>query len=401
MTAWLTILGVGDDGIEGLAPAARALLDGADVVAGSERILKRPGLADKETLVWSSPLEDSLAELEKLAKKNVVVLATGDPMHYGVGATLSRHFAPEEMIVVPAPSAFSLAAARVKWPLQHVDSLSLHARPVSLLHPFVQPRAKLLALTGSGQTVLDAAELLRERGYGQSILTVLEHMGGPDERATTLTAEKCRTQDFAAFNTLAIECIAAPDARLLPRVPGLPDEAFAHDGQLTKREMRAVTLAALAPTPGALLWDVGAGCGSVAIEWMRAARGCEAIAFERDEARVKLIARNAVTLGAPGLEIVQGDALETLAGNPEPAAVFLGGAVASGKVFKACWKALAPGGRLVANAVTLEAEAALIERHASYGGELVRVDISHVSEIGARRAFRPRMAVVQWRVTKE
>ncbi|MHA1164020.1 MAG: precorrin-6y C5,15-methyltransferase (decarboxylating) subunit CbiE [Alphaproteobacteria bacterium] len=401
MSAWLTIIGVGDDGLVSLAPGPRALIGAADIVVGSRRILEREDFGNAETHIWTSPFEEKLTQIENLRGKNVVVLATGNPMYYGVGARLARHFSSEEMTVIPAPSAFSLAAARLKWPLQGVETISLHGRPVSLLHPFVQPGAKVLALTAGGETVQEVARLLRARGFGQSILTVLEHMGGPYERIVTLTADDCGSQDFADFNTLAIECIAGADAKVLPCVPGLLDEAFTHDGQLTKREVRAITLSALGPTPQALLWDVGAGCGSVAIEWMRAARGAQAIAFEQSPERIKLIADNAVALGAPELEVVAGDAEQTLQGHLAPSAIFLGGAVTNDSVFETCWAALPPGGRLVANAVTLEGEAALIARHEAHGGELVRIGISHVARIGTRRALKPRMAVMQWRVTRE
>jgi precorrin-6Y C5,15-methyltransferase (decarboxylating) len=400
MKPWLTIMGVGDDGAAGLAPSLRALIDAADIIVGSQRILERVDIGDIETHLWTPPTEEMLSQIMGWKGKNVVVLATGDPMYYGAGVTLARHIPPGEMTIIPAPSAFSLAAARLGWPLQDVETISLHGRPVSLLHPFVQPGGKVLALMGSGESVHEAAKLLRARGFGQSRLTVLEHMGGPYERIVTLSASKCGSQDFADFNTLAIECIAGAKADIQPRVPGLADEAFTHDGQLTKREVRSITLAALAPAPGALLWDVGAGCGSVAIEWMRAANGAQAIAFEQNQARVKMIAENAVALGAPGLEVVAGDVHKTLDDSSSPDAVFLGGAVTSNEVFKTCWRALSPRGRLVANAVTLEGEAALIARHDTHGGELVRIDISHVATIGTRRALRPRMAVTQWRVMK-
>ncbi len=401
MSAWLTIIGVGDDGLEGLAQRPRALIEAAEIVVGPERILNRAALAAQETYNWTSPIDDMLANIKSWQGRNVIVLSTGDPMHYGIGATVARSFPPDEITVIPAPSAFSLAAARLKWALQEVQTLSLHGRPVSLLQPFIQPGAKLLALTRSGATVQEVAEALRTRGFGESVLTVLEHMGGADERIVSLLADECEGRDFAHFNTLAIECVAGPDARILPRGPGLPDDAFAHDGQLTKREVRAITLAALAPAPGALLWDVGAGCGSVAIEWMRAAQGARAIAFERNEARIKIITENAAALGVPGLEIVAGDVEHTLAGHTAPTALFLGGAVGNGRVFETCWSALPPGGRLVANAVTLEGEAALAARHEAHGGELVRIDVSHVTTIGSRRALKPRMAVTQWRGTKE
>lgn len=400
MSAWLTILGVGDDGVDGLAPPARALLEGAGIVVGSQRILERADLGGKETRVWPSPVGDMLAQIEEWKDRGVVILATGDPMHYGVGATLAAHVPANEMTIIPAPSAFSLAAARLGWRLQDVETISLHGRPVSLLQPFIQPGARILALTQNGKTVSEVADALRGRGFGTSVLTVLEHMGGKRERAVTLTAEECKAQDFADFNTLGIACVASQDAKLLPAAPGLPDEAFNHDGQITKREVRAITLAALGPAPGALLWDVGAGCGSVAIEWMRAARAAQAIAFEQNEARVALIAENALNLGAPGLEVVAGAAQRTLEGQPIPSAIFLGGAVTSDAVFETCWSALPPGGRLVANAVTLEGETALIARHETHGGDLVRIDVSHLTRIGSRRALKPRLAVTQWRAAK-
>ncbi len=401
MSTWLTILGVGDDGLEGLAPPARALLEGAQIVFGSQRVLEGADLPGKETRIWTPPIEEMLAQIGEWKDRGAVILATGDPMHYGIGATLAAHIPANEMTIIPAPSAFSLAAARLGWRLQDVETISLHGRSVSLLQPFIQHGAKILALTGGRESVRQAAEILRARGYGESALNVLEHMGGEKERILTLTANACDGEAFADFNTLGLECIAGPGAQLLPRVPGLPDGAFLHDGQLTKRETRAITLAALAPTPHALLWDVGAGCGSVAIEWMRAARGAQAIAFEKDKARVRRIAENAVALGAPGLEVVAGDAERALEGQPIPSAIFLGGAVASNAVFEACWSALPPGGRLVANAVTLEGVAALISRQESHGGELVRIEVSHLTAIGSRRALKPRMAVTQWRVTKD
>ncbi len=400
MSAWLTIIGIGDDGLESLASSSRALIEAADIIVGSQRILDLAELSKKETHIWTSPIEDMISQIESWKGKSVIILATGDPMHFGVGVTLARHFPLEELTILPSPSAFSLAAARLGWPLQGVEMISLHGRPVSLLHPYLQPGAKIIALTASGETIPEVSKILSERGFGESRLTVLEHMGGANERIVPIRADDCGSQNFADFNTLAIECIAGADVKILPRTPGLPDDAFAHDGQLTKREVRAITLAALGPAPHALLWDVGAGCGSIAIEWMRAARGARAIAFEQNPERINRIAENAVALGVPGLEVVAGDVSETLEDNASPDVIFLGGALTNNNIFKTCWAALQPGGRLVANAVTLEGEAALIARHEIHGGEIVRIDISHVTHIGTRRALKPRRAVTQWRVTK-
>ncbi|HXK53530.1 MAG TPA: precorrin-6y C5,15-methyltransferase (decarboxylating) subunit CbiE, partial [Hyphomicrobiales bacterium] len=377
MNRWLSIIGAGDDGLGGLAPAARALLERAEIVVGSKRLLERDGaaLSGKDLVPWASPLGQTLDRIGAWRGREVAVLASGDPMYFGIGCTLARRFPAEEMTIVPAPSAFSLAAARLAWPLQDVEQISLHGRAAQLLIPFIAPRVRILALTSGAATVAEAAGLLAARGFGASVLTVLEHMGGEAERLVTLRADEVGRQDFAELNLLAVECVCGPGARILSRLPGLPDAAFAHDGQLTKAEVRAVTLSALAPTPGALLWDVGAGCGSISVEWMRAARGCRAIAFEREEARREMIAANALALGVPGLEIVSGDAPQSLVGAPVPDAVFIGGAVADEEIFAACWRALHAGGRLVANAVTLEGEAALLARHARHGGELVRIDI--------------------------
>jgi precorrin-6Y C5,15-methyltransferase (decarboxylating) len=276
----------------------------------------------------------------------------------------------------------------------------LHGRPVELLHPHLLPGNKLLALTSDHSTIDLALELLVDRGYGRSIVTALEHLGGPRERLTTAEAEHFDTRQIEDFYVLAIDCVPDFTAPLLSQVPGLPDEAFLNDGQLTKCEVRAATLAKLAPFPGALLWDVGAGSGSVAVEWMRAARDAKAVAFEKEDPRVQMIAANAMALGVPSIEIVAGEAPASFGKRTPPDAVFIGGDVGNDDLFDACWSALKPGGRLVANAVTLDAEHALYSRHLQLGGELTRIEISALDRIGGHRAFRPRMAVTQWVVTK-
>ncbi len=400
MQRWLTILGIGENGLSDLTSPARALLDAAEIVVGPPRAIDGADFGAAEVYHWSSPLSEMVERVLGWRGRRVVILATGDPMHYGIGATMARRLSVDEMTVVPAPSAFSLAAARLGWPLQDVETISLHGRPVSLIEPLIQPGARILALTGGAATVHEVAAWLRARGYGDSRLIVLEHMGGERERIVEATAQTLDISDLADFNTLAIACVADPDAPLRPRVPGLPDAAFRHDGQLTKREVRAVTLAALGPVPGACLWDVGAGCGSVAIEWLRTARGATAIAFERVPERLAMIADNAAALGVPQLQVVSGEVPGALDGQPTPAAVFVGGAVSDLDVMEKAWGVLPTGGRLVANAVTLEGERALIDRHAAHGGELVRIEVCHSVEVGGKRALRPRMAVTQWRMTK-
>jgi precorrin-6Y C5,15-methyltransferase (decarboxylating) len=398
VTAWLDIVGVGEGGIGDLPPATRAIVLAARTVLGPKRLLE--GLSSEARLVeWEPTLDAMLAQVKRRRNTATVVLASGDPLWFGIGATLAKHLDAAEFNVHPSPSSFQLAAARLRWPLQHLATVSLHARPPELIHPHIAPGNRVLALTSDATTAPHVARLLVERGYGRSILTVLENLGGNDER---IVSAEALGFDLAAgdFYVLAVDCAADPGASLLPPVPGLPDDAFVSDGQLTKREVRAATLAKLAPYPSALLWDVGAGCGSIGIEWMRAARDAHAIAFEREGERLQMIAVNAAGLGVPGIRIENGEAPDSLAGMPVPDAVFLGGGVADETLFHACWTALRRGGRFVANAVTLEGEQALYARQARLGGDLVRIDVATLDSIGEHRALRPRMAVTQWSVTK-
>jgi precorrin-6Y C5,15-methyltransferase (decarboxylating) len=388
MTPWLHIIGFGEGELPTIPPC--------DVIIGPQRAIDRLG----KGIAWRSmKLADMIAQIEEHRGTSTVMLASGDPLWFGMGATLTRHLKPDEFRVTPHASSFQYAASRLRWPLQHVVNLSAHARPPEILHPHITPGNRLLALTTDATTAPHVARMLVARGYGRSLLTVLENLGGPDERVTSAEARAFDLR-IGDFYVLAIDCVADPGAALLPSIPGLPDDAFVNDGQLTKREIRAVTLSKLAPYPGGLLWDVGAGCGSVAIEWMRAARDATAIAFEREGERLQMIAVNADTLGVPTLRIENGGAPDSLIGMPTPDAIFLGGAVANETLFHACWTALRSGGRFVANAVTLEGEQALYERHARLGGELVRIDVAALDTIGSHRALRPRMPVTQWSVTK-
>jgi precorrin-6Y C5,15-methyltransferase (decarboxylating) len=400
MKPWLSIVGLGEDGLAGLSPAARGLVDAAEVLIGGERHLAMLPEDGRERLTWPSPLLALVDGILARRGQAVCVLATGDPLAYGIGSTLVGRVPIEEITIIPGASAFSLAAARLGWILAEVDCLTLHGRPLALLEPYIQPGAKLLLLSNGPETPAAVAARLLARGAGKSAMTALAHMGGSRESRISASAEDWGDPEVPALNTLAVDCRLDADAPLLPRVPGLPDEAFRNDGQLTKREQRAVTLAALAPVAGQLLWDVGAGCGSIAIEWMRAAPRARAIAVEHNKARIAMIAENAEALGAPQLQIVEGKAPPALEGLEPPEAVFLGGGLSTPGLMDACWAALKPGGRLVANAVTLEGEQVLTAWQSRAGGRLTRIAVARAEAVGPFRGWRPLMPVTQLSAVK-
>jgi len=393
MDAWLEIVGIGEDGLAGLSPAAHAAIARARVLVGGKRHLAMVPDGAQERWAWPTPFDAGIEKLLALRGTKMCVLASGDPMWFGVGATLARHLAKDEYRIHPAPSAFALAAARMGWPLQDAATLSVHGRPIEALHPHLQPGAKLLVLSDSGETPAAIARILCARGFSASPVTVLEHMGGESETRFDGIADAFSPERRRDLNVVAIACVADAMAPLLPIVAGLPDEAYVHDGQLTKRDMRAATLARLAPYPGALLWDVGAGCGSIGIEWMRAHPACRAIAIERDEKRRDMIATNAKNLGVPGLRVVAGAAPAVLDGLETPDAVFIGGGASETGLLEKCWAALRQGGMLVANAVTLQSEAVLIAARETYNGELVRISVAHASPVGKFDAWRTAMPV--------
>jgi len=405
MSAWITVIGVGDDGLAGLAPSARALIDTAELLVGGDRHQRMVAETSATRLTWANGLDAAMEEMERWRGRRVVVLATGDPMYYGAGANLRRRFDADDMVVLPFPGAFSFAAARLLWSLADVERVTIHGRPLEVLNLAIQPDTRVIALSRDGDTPAQAARLLTERGFGPSAITVLENMGGPKERRIDGVAERWDHPRCADLNTLAIECRAGPDARVLPPVPGLPDDLFENDGQLTKREVRTMTVAALAPLPGQVLWDIGAGSGSVAIEWLRAAPGhrnadghaARAIAVEQDAGRAAMAARNAAALGVPQLTIVQEEAPDVLADlEPAPDTVFVGGGISREGLLEACWRRLSPGGRMVANAVTVEGESRLAAFRAANGGDLTRIAISHAEPVGRLTAFRSAMDVTQY-----
>ncbi len=398
---WLSIVGIGEDGVEGLSPAARRLVGEAELVVGGARHLKlAASLIRGRVLPWPSPMSGGYDEIARHAGTPVVVLASGDPFHYGVGVALAQRFPPDCLMAVPQPSAFSLAASRLGWALQETSLVTLHGRALEGLVRHLQPGARILALSWDGTTPGKVAALLTARGFGRSRLTVLEALGGPRERVQSAVAI---VADFAAvdpLNTIAIDCVADPDAHIMALAPGLDDDLFEHDGQLTKREIRAFTLSALAPRQGECLWDIGLGAGSIAIEWLLCHPSLIAIGIEENPERAARAARNATALGTPDLTIVRGRAPAALAGLPPPDAIFIGGGFTDDGVFDAAWRALRPGGRLVVNAITLESEQQLLSTRAAYGGDLSRLQVSRAVPVGTMTGWRPAMPVTQWRVVK-
>ncbi len=404
LTPWLTVVGIGEDGFAGLGESAREHLRAAQWIVGSARQLALlPKHIQAQRNTWPSPF--SLREV--LARSGVAtcVLASGDPMWFGVGASLAALVNPAQMQIIPAPSAIALAAARLGWPLQDTTTLSLVGRALAPLHLHLHTGARLFLLSADAGSPAAIAKLLVARGFGASRMTLLEHLGGPLERRLDTMAQAWLETDttvdapVAALNLVALECIAGPSAQPLALL-GLPDSAFAHDGQLTKRDVRAITLARLAPLPGQLLWDVGAGCGSIGIEWMRAHPRNRAIAIEADSARQALITHNSETLGVPGLRLIEGTAPAALMDLPTPDAIFIGGGVTAPGVLEQCWAQLCPGGRLIANAVTLQSEATLIEWRERHGGELTRIGIAQAQPLGDFDSFRPALPITLLDVVK-
>ncbi|WP_411892831.1 precorrin-6y C5,15-methyltransferase (decarboxylating) subunit CbiE [Yoonia sp. SDW83-1] len=395
---WLHIVGIGEDGMDGLLPATRAVVEAAEIIIGGER---HHTLADNlvaERMAWPHPFDALIETIEGLRGRRVVVLATGDPLWYSVGAKIGRAIDPAQIVYHPQLSAFQLASARMGWSLPDVETLTVHGRPVEQMIAFIQPDARLLVLTTGEETPGQIARFLTERGFGQSKMTVLAAMGGKNETRFDGVAANW-DHVVPAFNTLAVECIAAPDAALLPRVPGLADHLFQSDGTMTKQEVRAATVAKLMPMRGALLWDIGCGCGSVAIEWMRAARYARAVGIEPRADRRAMAAANALALGVPKLELVDGVVPDALDGLDAPDAIFIGGGL-SRETFDAAWDALRPLGRMVANAVTLESEAELIALHKERGGDLVKLSVHRAEPVGRLTGWRPLMPVTQWSLVK-
>ncbi|VVP95515.1 Precorrin-6Y C(5,15)-methyltransferase [decarboxylating] [Pseudomonas fluorescens] len=399
MTPWLTVVGIGEEGFKGLGKNARhALLNASRIMGGQRQLDLLPACIRGERQLWPSPF--SLDPVLARRGEPVCVLASGDPMLFGVGASLARKLSGDDMLILPAPSSCSLAAARMGWPLQDVVTLSVVARPVAALCAQLFNGARLLVLSNDGRSPAAIAALLREQGFGPSRLSVLEHLGAETERRIDGIASDWSDCTIADLNLIAIDCIAEPNTPRLSRLAGLPDSAFKHDGQLTKRDVRAITLARLAPVPGELLWDVGAGSGSIGIEWMRAHPSCRALAIEADEGRQPLIEHNRDALGVPGLQLIRGRAPQALEGLERPDAIFIGGGVTREGVLGTCWAALKPGGRLVANAVTLQSEMTLMAWREQHGGELTRIHIAQAQPLGDFDTWRQALPITLLDMTK-
>ena len=397
---WLAIVGIGEDGAEGLSPAARALIRNARLVIGGKRHLAlADGLPSGERKAWPSPFAGSIPEILAHRGEPVAVLASGDPYCFGVGAMLSAHIPAEETICVPAPSSLSLACARLGWALDDAATISLCGRRIETLAPSLQPKRRVLALSADATTPAAVARYLGTRGFGRSVMHVLESLGGPRARMRSTIAENFGFNDVEALNLIAIEVEASPGAKIIPLSTGLPDDVFEHDRQITKREIRAVTLSSLAPRAGELLWDIGCGSGSIAIEWLLRHPSTQAIGIERDPLRAARAARNAAELGVPRLELVTSEALLTLDALPAPDAIFIGGGGEPAVIDKA-YAALKPGGRIVANAITLETEKAVLAALGKFGGTLTRLSVERLDAVGGKQAFRPAMTVTQWTAVK-
>jgi precorrin-6Y C5,15-methyltransferase (decarboxylating) len=389
---WLTIIGIGEDGLAGLSEASRKALAEAETVFGGKRHLALAGVADRGH-PWPVPFDADCA-LDRRGRPTVV-LASGDPFWHGVGGTLAERLDAGEWIAHSAPSTFSLAAARLGWRIESVVCLGLHAAPFERLMPHLVNGARIICLISDGKAAGALAVWLTERGWGASQLWALSALGGARESVRPHRADSYTAEPGDSLITIALE---AWGSQGLARSSGLSDDLFVHDGQITKQPMRALALSALSPRPGERLWDIGAGSGSISVEW--ALCGGSAIAIEAREDRVANIHRNAAAFGLTHrMTVIQGAAPDILAGLEMPDAVFIGGGL-DDALFDTVWSRIAVGTRLVAHSVTLETEALLAELHRRHGGELMRVEIAHAAPLGRYRSWQASRPIVQWSAIK-
>ncbi|WGI23936.1 precorrin-6y C5,15-methyltransferase (decarboxylating) subunit CbiE [Halomonas alkaliantarctica] len=393
-TPWLTLLGWGEGGTQALTAASRAALESAEVVFGARRHLRLLPPLNAEVIEWPVPFADGIPELLNQRGHRVVMLVSNDPFWFGAGSTLAQHLGADEWLALPAPSTFSLAASRLGWPLERCTCLGLHAKPLARIRPYLHVGRRLLVLVRDGAAVAELASLVSRFGFADSQLTVLEALGGYNERLRHCRVDASLPQDIA--HPVAVGLEVTGNGPALPLTPGLPDHFFDHDGQITKQTIRAITLAALAPMPGERLWDIGTGSGSVAIEWLLAHPDNQAVGFEQNAERAARARSNADNLGVDWLEVKEGCAPEVLNDTSLPDAVFIGGGL-SQTLLEDLWQRLPEGVRVVANAVTLESEALLAHWHQKAGGELLRLELANAAPIGTRRGWKASYPIVQWR----
>lgn len=397
----VVVVGIGADGWDGLAPRAQAAIRAAEVLMGSTRQLGLIPESSANRVPWPSPMLPALPALfDEHSGRRVCVLASGDPMFHGIGVTLGRVLGPERLRVIAHPSSVSLACARLGWPLHETSTVSLVNRGVSTLAASLVDGQRLLVLANDEHSPAAVAQLLTEHGFGDSTLVVLEQLGGPAEHVVDGRAGSWDRPPGDPLNVIALELRATAGALRLTRTPGLSDAAYRGDGQMTKHEVRALTLSALAPASGELLWDVGGGSGTIGIEWMRTDPRCRAVAFEREDARVAQIVDNATRLGTPTLRVLGAAPAAFGDETSVPDAIFVGGGVTQDGMLDACWARLRPGGRMVVNAVTAESEALVLQWHARLGGDLHKFQIYRGEPLGGFTAWRPQLPVAQWSVTK-
>lgn len=388
---------MGEDGPEGLGSASRAALAQAEVIMAPPRHLALLAESGAQRIAWPVPFSDGIAQLLALRGRRVVVLASGDPFWFGAGTVLARHLQRSEWVAHPAPSTFALAAARLGWGLEGVACLGLHAAPLARIRPHLAPGARIIATLRDGAAAADLAALIAALGFGDSRLHILQALGGPREVVRDIRAAD-PFPEAAHPVALAVD-VAGPAMAALPRASGLPDDVFDHDGQITKRPVRALALSALAPRAGEALWDIGAGSGSVGIEWCLAHPANTATGFEADPARAARARANAAALGVGGHSIVEGRTPDCLHGLSAPDAVFIGGG-ASGALLTALWDILPRGARVVAHAVTLDTEALLADWQARAGGSLLRIELAEAAPLGRLRGWKSAYPVVQWSVVR-
>lgn len=417
---WLYLIGMGADGLDGLSVQARQYLEEADVLVSSARLFSLMPEDGRPRIHWASPLRGTLPAINAHKGKTVAVIATGDPLCYGVGSWLLTKFSLEDMVIIPGTSAFALACARMGWAQQKTKLITLHGRDDSTIRDVIAPNQNIVVLSENASTPKIVSDQLQKMGFGTSSMTVFTHMDGPGEQRFDAVADQATKTFDKAFedddahdlNAIAISCVASSGARVLSRAAGLPDDAFAPFGKMTKRELRALAIAKLAPQVGDVLWDVGAGSGSVSVEFLRLAPGGVAHTFDTDANAQAYQLENAQNFGLPNLMMSCRNAMPLSSDGlvvPRPDALFLGGGIDQ-DVIRAAMEHLKAGGRLVAHAVTIESEVHLMTAFEQYGGSLTRISIARSEAIKKQtdansghefHGFKPAMTVTQWAFQKE